>query len=455
MSQKAPNAEMLSPKRRNVIFLNLMITCVAAALMSTGTSTALAPIVADLGVEVSLAQWVTSGYSLAFAVVMPLTAFIVTRFPSKPLYLISVSLYAAASFVCAFAPGFACLMAGRVTQACANGIISNLTQVSILTLYDEGSRGKAMGWFGLSQGAAVVLGPTVGGLLIDTIGWRAIFVGVALLCLLSAVMGFFVLRNLLQTALKPFDPLSFALSVVAFGGITLGLGNVVSHGFAPWVVASMASGTAAGVFFALRQLGQAEPFLKVQLFGNVSFRKAVIASMLLYACMLGPNALLPLYVQMSMGQPAVSAGLVILPGAVAMAAVSPVMGRLYDKHGIRILCFASAACLMLANAGTCLPFANESLVGLALLNVIRCLGVGAVQMPLTTWANSVLDSADMPHGTALLTSLRNVAGALAVALLVGVFEAFGSDAVGLAWAFGIMTVLPVLMALCVLRTKAK
>ncbi|MDO4503267.1 MAG: MFS transporter [Coriobacteriia bacterium] len=439
----------LGVRRTYAIFANLIATCVALGLMSTAMSTALAPMTADLGVDVSCGQWVTSGYALALAMVMPLTAFLVTRFPSKPLYLTAVGAYAVASACCALAPSFALLMVARVVQACMNGVIANLTQVSILSLFEPGARGRTMGWFGLSQGAAVVMGPTVGGLLVDVLGWRAVFAGVAVLCLASFAAACATLRNLLPTSDKPFDPLSFVLSVVGFGGLTLGLGNAVSCGASPLVLGSLAAGLAAAVLFVRRQLSLVDPFLKVQLLRVPAYGLAVACSAVLYACAIGSSAVLPLQVQLGLGQPAAAAGLVVLPGAVALALVNPLSGRAFDRFGMGPLCVAGAAMLVLANAACCLPAVYGSAGLLCVANVVRCVGVGMLQMPLVTWANSVIRPEDMPHGSALLTALRNVAGALGVAVLVAAFQLAGPVA-----AFGTMAGISVCLLLPVL-TSAK
>ena len=253
-------------------------------MMSTAMNTTLAPLVGDLGVSVALGQWVTSGYALALAVVMPLTAYLVTRFSSRSLYLFAVGSYALASLCCAAAPSFALLMAGRVAQACMNGVIANLTQVSILSLFGPGSRGKAMGWFGLSQGAAVVEGPVLGGFLADAFGWRAVFFGVALICAASFSAAQLTLVNLLPVRNRPFDVVSFILSVLAFGGLSLGLGSVVSSGLSPLVLGALLVGAGGTGLFAARQLASAEPFLDVRLLGMPVFSLATGCSAALYAC---------------------------------------------------------------------------------------------------------------------------------------------------------------------------
>lgn len=419
----------MSTSQRNAAFINLVLTCVMLAIVSSATAVALQPLMVEFCIDAAMAGWVTGGYTLALAAAMPLTAYLVTRFRTRPLYIFAVTLYLATLLWCALAPTFAFLLAARVAGACANALIASMTQVSILSIFPKEGRGTAMGWFGLSQGAAVVLGPTVGGFLIDGFGWRALFWFAAALCALSAAWSVAAMRVALQNEQRDFDLPSFVLSVLAFGGVTLGLGNVASLGVAsPLVLVPLAAGVVAGVAFSLRQLGSEQPFLKVQLLGSRVFAASVVMSMLLYMVMMGSTAVLPLYVQVCTEQGALVSGVVVMPGALAMAVVSPLAGKLFDRHGMVPLAVASGSALVAANLGMCLVGDQTPLWVASALNVVRCLAIGCIQTPLVTWGNGAVQAVDMPHASALLTSLRNVAGALGVSVFLGVVTLFGGSA---------------------------
>ncbi len=426
----------LTSGRRNAVFINLIITCVVLAVVSSSMSTALQPLMAEFGIDAATAGWVTGGYTLALAVSMPLTAYLVTRFATRPLYIFAVTLYLATLVGCACAPTFAALMVARVVGACANALIASMTQVSILTIFPKEHRGSAMGWFGLSQGAAVVAGPVVGGFMIDGLGWRSLFWCMAVLCLASLVWSAASLRVSLETHARAFDVPSFALGVLAFGGITLGLGNIASAGAASAVViAPLVIGIPAAVAFARRQARLSQPFLKIRLLKSRVFALAVVMSMALYAIVMGSSAVLPLYVQGCAGQGAFDSGLVIMPGALVMAAVGPLAGRVFDKRGIAPLAAIAGACLVVANTGMLFVDSQTPLWVAAMLNMVRCFAVGCIQTPLVTWGNNAIQNADLPHASALLTSLRNVAGALGVSVFVGVMSvAEGLPGVHLAYA---------------------
>lgn len=432
------------------IFVTLVTTCVALALLSTALNTALPPLMADLGVSAGVGQWAVSGYACAMAVATPLTAFLSTRFPTRPLYLCALGLFLVGTFASALAPVFGVLMVGRVVQACANALIANVTQVSIMSMFPKSERGRAMGWFGLATSAAPIAAPALGGIVVDLAGWRWVFGCVGLICCVSFAAALVVMRNVLQTAPKPFDPVSFVLSLMAFGGLTIGLGNVVALGLAsPVVWGALAFGLVTAVFFVRSQLASSQPFLKVQIMAVRDFRVAVAASVLLYAVMMGAAAVLPLHIQGALGQSATLSGLVVLPGAACTAAVSPVAGRLFDRFGVRALLLVGGVLSAVSCALMCLPALAASLPALCVLNALRCTAVGMLTMPLMTWGNGAVPSMDMPHASALLTSLRNLAGALGVAIFVGVFAVFG-----LMPCFVALAVASALISLCALGAAA-
>ena len=425
-SVQAGARDELSPRRRDVVFANLILTCFALALLSTALNTALPQLTADLGVTADRGQLIVSGYALALAVFMPLSAFLVTRFPTKPLYCFAVGLFALSVAASALAPSFWPLMAARIVQACANALVSNLTQVSILSLFPEGQRGRRMGWFGFTQGAAPVIAPAFGGFVTDAFGWRAVFWFVFALALASFVLAVAAMRNILDSRPKSFDFASFVLSAFAVGGISLGLGGLVSlQAHTAITVAELAVGLAAAIAFALRQGKLREPLLKVRLLVEPRYRTAVVASMAAYFVSMGSSVMLPLHLQTTLGLSASASAAAVLPGAICMALISPVAGKAFDKRGIRPLAVVSVIAFALGCAGFCVLGGLGSPLAFSGLYALACCAFAIVQMPLVTWGNSCLEQADMPHGLALLTLSRNVAGSLGVAVSVALLQEAG------------------------------
>lgn len=411
----------LTDRKRFLIFTNILVSTIASSMLSTAMTTALPPISQDLSISVSTGQWLTSGYSLAMGIIMPLTAFLIRRLPTKRLYLGGIFTFIAGLIISLLSNSFPVMMTGRVFQACGNGILMAIAQVVILSIYPEEKKGTIMGWYGLASGAAPVIAPTLAGVLVDLINWRAIF-GLALaVMLISFLIACLVFEDVLETENKKFDFISFLLSVFAFGGVTLGVGNITTYGIAnPSTLLPLCLGIITSVIFSWRQFSIQEPFLDLAILKNPSYGLSVIGSMLLYFIMMGSSVIMPLYVQSVMGRSATVSGLVTLPGSLAMAIVSPFAGKIFDKLGMKALFVTGSAFLIISNLGMFFITLHTPIYIAAIYNVIRCIAIGCLMMPLITWGTFHVDISLVADASALLVSLRTIAGAIGSAVFVGI-----------------------------------
>lgn len=418
----------LTDKKRTLIFINIVVSCIATSMLSTALTTALPAIVGDFHINVATGQWLTSGYSLAMGITMPLTAFLITRFPTRRLYLAGLILSIAGLGFCAIAPNFQLMMAARVLQAIGNGILTAMAQVIILTIYPLEKRGSAMGWYGLSVGAAPVIAPTLAGLIVDSLGWRAIFCLAIAIVLIALICACFVFEDILDSVKKRFDISSFAISIFAFGGITLGIGNMGTYPFVSFqVLFTLLIGCIAVILFIFRQLRMKSPFLELRVLKNKNYTMSVVGSMLLYLVMMGSSIIMPLYVQTILGYSATFSGLVVLPGSLAMAIISPFAGKIYDKIGIKPLFVGGAAAMLLSNFSMFYISMNTTVWIACISNIIRCIAIGCLMMPLVTWGITSTKNELTAHGTALLTSLRTISGAIGTAVFVGIMNFVASN----------------------------
>ena len=438
----------MTDKKRTLIFINLLLTCVATSFLSTALSTALPPIIKEFGISASKGQWLTSAYSLAMAIMMPLTAYLITRYKTKNLYLTAIGILVAGLFICIMAPSFEIMLAGRILQAMSNGITTSMAQVVLLSIYPPEKKGTIMGWYGLSVGAAPVIAPTIAGIFVDTIGWRMIFVVTFVILVISLIYALIIFDNVLDTRIQKFDMISFVLSAFSFGGITLGIGNL-SNGITKMLTwFPLLIGIFASIGFIRRQLGMRDPFLDLRVFQNKSFTISVLSSMFLYLIMMGSSIMMPLYVQSIMGRTATISGLVTLPGSLAMALVSPYAGKLYDRLGMRKLAISGAVGLFVAALGMTFLTMESPLWIAALLQIIRCVAIGCMMMPFVTWGVTSLGPSKTAHGNALITALRTIAGAIGTASFVGIMTVASADSTpihGMTVAYLVMTALSLLM----------
>nr|WP_302649760.1 DHA2 family efflux MFS transporter permease subunit [uncultured Agathobaculum sp.] len=419
----------LTHRKRTLIFINLVVSGIATSILSTAMTTALPNLVEYFGVSTALGQWVTSGYSLAMGMVMPLTAFLITRFPTKKLYMTGIGCFIIGILLSIIGRNFALMMVGRVLQACGNGVLLSAAQVVILTVYPREDRGTMMGTYGLATTAAPIIAPTIAGLMIDAFGWKSIFYLVLVIMVISFVISAAAFADVLEIEHKKFDFLSFAESIFAFGGITLGVGNLSSYGLVSLQAGlPLLIGIVVCALFVLRQCKLPKPFLDVKILRSWNYMISVVASMVLYLVMMGSSVMMPLYVQSVMGYSAVTSGLVTLPGSLATAIISPLAGRMYDRMGIRKIFIAGAAALVISNAGMVFITMNTPLWGAAVLNVIRNLAIGSLMMPLLTWGTSSVATTKIADASSLLTSFRTIAGSIGSAVFVGIMAVASAGA---------------------------
>lgn len=253
----------------------------------------------------------------------------------------------------------------------------------------------------------------------------------------SFVLSAFVFENVLELQDKKFDVISFVESILAFGGITLGIGNITTYGLISMEAgAPLVIGAVVCVFFVVRQCGLEKPFLDMRILANRDYAVSVISSMVLYLVMMGSSVMMPLYVQSVMGYSAVISGLVTLPGSLATTLVSPFAGRFYDKMGIKKIFVAGAAILLISNIGMVFLSLSTPLWVAAVLNVVRNVSIGSLMMPLLTWGTTKVEFKKVADASSLLASFRTIAGSIGSALFVGIMtlvsqssaEAYGDRA---------------------------
>lgn len=393
----------------------------AAILNQTLLATALPHIMVDLNLDANTAQWLQSIFMLVNGIMIPITAFLIGRFTTRGLFFTAMGLFGVGTLVCALAPTFSILLVGRVLQASGAGIIMPLMQTILFLVFPIEKRGSAMGMFGLVIAFAPAIGPTLSGYLVDQFPWRSLFYVVLPIIIIDIIVAYFILKNVTERRNQKIDILSIMLSSFGFGGLLYGFSTAGNSGWNSLeVIIAMVVGAVSLLWFILRQLKLDQPILEFRVFKNKVFTITTILGMIVFIAMIGGSVILPLFMQTMLGFTALESGLMLMPGALLMGVMSPIAGRLFDKFGARWLAIIGLLILTI----TTFMFTNLSVdttfTFLAVVNAGRMLGVAMVMMPATTAGLNQLPSHLIPHGTAMNNTMRQVAGAVGVALLVTV-----------------------------------
>ena len=411
----------ISPRKRTLMFLNINISCIAVSMLGTALTTALPPIMEDFNITVDTGQWLTSGFVLFLAVMTPFTGYLISRFRTKRLYCVAIGFFIVGLTVCAFSNNFYTMMLGRIIQGCGNGLLSSMAQVIILTIYPPERIGTVMGWYGLSIGVAPIISPTIAGLLVDSVGWRMIFVIAIAIMSLSLLCAVFIFEDVLPTMRKKFDVISLFISALAFGGVTFAVGNIGTYDFVSYqVLMSLIIGIISSVIFAWRQLRIEVPFLDIRVLKNLDFSVSLTATVILQLLLLGSSIIFPVYVQQIKGYSATISGLVVLPGSLAMAVISPFAGSIYDWVGMKLLFTIGPTILAISNYAIFHIDVHQSIWIVSFINVFRCIALASLLMPLVTWAMKDVPKIKASDATALYNSIRFVGGAIGSALVISI-----------------------------------
>lgn len=411
----------MEPINRTPLMLVLVSGAFVAILNQTLLATALPPIMKDLNLNANTVQWLQSIFMLVNGIMIPITAFLIERYTTRGLFLTAMGLFAFGTVVCAIAPNFSFLMAGRILQASGAGIMMPLMQTILFLIFPIEKRGSAMGMFGMVIAFAPAIGPTLSGWLVDHYPWRSLFYVVLPIALIDLIVAYFVLKNVTEQFNPKVDVLSIALSTLGFGGLLYGFSAAGSSGWSSdQVIYSIIIGGIALTWFILRQLKLKQPILQFRVFQYKVFTLTTVLGMVVFITMIGGAVILPLLMQNMLGFSALDSGLALLPGAVLMGAMNPITGRLFDKFGARWLAIIGLSLITI----TTFLFTNISLqtsfAYIASVNAVRMFGVAMVMMPVTTAGLNELPKRLMPHGAAMNNTMRQVAGAVGTALLVTV-----------------------------------
>ncbi|MFC4224848.1 MDR family MFS transporter [Lysinibacter cavernae] len=425
----------LSVRDRLVITI-LLVSTFVVILNETIMGVALPQLMSDLGILASTGQWLTTAFLLTMAVVIPITGLLLQRFNTRPVFVTAMTLFSIGTLVCALAPGFSVLLAGRVIQASGTAIMMPLLMTTVMTLVAPQSRGKIMGTISIVMSVAPALGPTISGIILNALNWRWMFWLVLPIALAALVFGLVRIPNITETRKVPVDVLSVILSAFAFGGVIYGLstiGEAANGGevLPPWIPLSI--GTVLMVVFILRQRSLEKTdsaLLDLRTFQSRTFSISVGMMAVSMMALFGTIILLPIYMQQVLELKPITTGLLLLPGGLLMGLLGPIVGRIYDRKGPRVLLVPGAVLVSLVLWSMTLLNENTPFLWVLVAHLFLSAGLALMFTPLFTAGLGSVQPRFYSYGSAIVGTAQQVAGAAGTALFITVMSVQTAAQVG-------------------------
>jgi EmrB/QacA subfamily drug resistance transporter len=409
----------LTPRRRMLVLAICCSSLFIVGLDNTIVNLALPAIRRDLGSSLSGLQWVIDAYTLVLASLLMLGGSTGDRIGRRRTFQTGLTLFGVGSLLCSVAPSTGWLIAFRALQA-VGGSMLNPVAMSIITnvFTDRAERARAIGVWGSVIGLSMALGPLVGGLLVDVVGWRSVFwINVPVVVAVVVLTVRFVPESRAPRA-RRFDPAGQLLMVVLLAGVTFGIIEGPARGWGSAViVGSFVAAAAALVGLLVVESRRPEPLLDPRFFASIPFSSATLTAVAAFAAMAGFLFLNALYLQDVRGYSPWHAGLLTLPMALMTALLPPLSGRMVASRGARLPLTIGG--VGIAAGGVLLLTLDQdtSLVLVVAAYVVFGIGFGMINAPITNTAVSGMPLAQAGVAAGVASTSRQVGSALGVAVL--------------------------------------
>ncbi len=421
-----------------MVMLDVTVTVVAIPRLTESFDT-----------NLSTMQWVTTAYALALVAVMPTAAWTIARFGAGRVYITALTLFVVGSTLAGLAWNVESLIAFRAVQGLGGGFLQPVGMTIALQLVDERHRGKMMGWLGLPLMIGPVLGPTLGGVLVDSVGWRSLFLINVPLGIVAIVLAVKLFPRTTGSERRPLDWAGLLLLAPGGALLVFGLSRAGDHGdpLTPQVLVPSGLGVGLLALFVLRTTRSARPLLDLRLLRRRSLAVGAASMLLVGGAYFGSMMILPIYVQAVRGDSATAAGLLMIGQALTTGVVVQIATRLVDRIDPRkVVWFGIGITVVAMSLMTSVLAADTSYVAIAGIGILMGVGIGSTFMPIMTAALRGITGPDLASGTTILTTGNQFAAAIGAAASATLLTAYFNSRVpmlddgGMAAALGLPTV---------------
>jgi EmrB/QacA subfamily drug resistance transporter len=420
----------------------VILGMIMSILDTTIVNVALRTLGHDLHSSISQIQWVVTGYLLSLAAVIPITGWAARRYGAKRVYMTSLVLFTAGSALCAVAASTTALVLFRVLQGIGGGMIMPVGQLIMAQVAGPRRMGRVMGIVSMPAMLAPILGPVVGGLILQNLHWSWIFLVNVPIGLIAFIAGWRMLPHTESGEAGRLDVTGLALLSTASSATVYGLSQLGTHSSltAPAVVMPILAGVVLAAAFCWHALRVERPLLDVRLYANRVFGAASLTTFGLGAALFGAMILVPLYYQEVRHESVIVTGLLVGPQGLGMLLVMPMVGRLTERYGGGRVAIVGVSVLCLGTIPLAFVGTSTSILYISLVLLLRGVGIGFAFVPAMTAAFSALRPDQLSDATPQLNVLQRIGGAIGTAVLAVVLERAsgqGASVTNLAGAFDI------------------
>ena len=399
---------------RQLTPFSLMLLSISFIMsISQSTMTTAYPILMrNFNVSATTVQWLTTGFMVAMTLVMPLSPWLLDNVHLKPLLNSIVAIFLIGTAIAMLSPNFLGIIVGRLLEGMAVGALFPTFQSVIMENTTKGQRGLTMGVVGLVMGSALAVGPIISGVILQWVSWRALF-ALFFFTLLILIIAFqHLIKNTHSINKSNFDWLS-AITLVGFGGVLYTIASLPSTGFNLTSCFILIISILLLLVFIVRQQKQSQPFLNLTVFKYQGFLPGLILTGISYSGLIIATVLMPLFYQRVFYLSPLWSGLLMVPAAIFLSQLNPRAGRLLNQIGLKKLVYIGMSMMIMGYSLLALAGTTSWFYGLVAAMLLEG-GNAFVMMPSVTAANNALPKNLVSHGTALITTMRQVIGASSV-----------------------------------------
>lgn len=427
MSGHAPAATAERQPGFDERWLILGVTTIGSFLSlfsQTTVNIGLAKILTTFNVDIQEGQWVLTSYMIALSVVIPVSGFLAEKVGMKRLYIITLALFVVGSILCSLAWSLPSLIAFRVLQGLGGGMLQPLGMAIVYSVLTPLERPRFMAILGLPTLCAPLLGPSLGGYLVEYVSWRGLFTINVPIGIAGLVLAVLLLHETTLRRSARLDLPGFVLSSIAFPAMLLGFtfGSRDGWGALSAELFLTLGFVTLGAWIAV-ELAQNDPMLDLRLFANPVFSLCVVLNFVIQLALFGTQLLLPLFLQSAQGLGALEAGLLLMPQGFSSFVSMLIAGRLYNRLGPRPLVLFGMGLMaittwQLSHLSVGTPYATITWLAMA-----RGFAMGFCFMPVQTAAYNTVPQPKMARATALSNGLMRIFGSFSTAFLSTVLHA--------------------------------